>query len=304
VHSTIEPGIYFDLSENLYHADPALGSNDMKRLAYSPCDFWFESKMNPHPPKPRQSDAMEFGKAVHKFILEGSDAFESLYSPTYFPGTVKAGKTERAAIEESGKIAINREDWDRIHIASGMIEANTEVAAAFRHGFPEVSIFWDSPAGFRKKCRVDYFKAFANVDFKTIRNTRNIDFTEACRRGFSDYRYDVQAEHYLEGRAALAGLVAQGAVHGDCDRDWLARVAKNKVAAVIVFYQAEGAPLTWGMMLSPGNPILKAARAVLDRADENYRLYMEKFGPAKPWIISEPLEELDLNDLPAWFGRT
>lgn len=299
-----QPGVYFGLADDIYHRDPALGSTDIKTLAFSPCDYWFKSPLNPDRPDAESTPAQLFGSAVHKLVLEGRQAFEGRYAATEHNGSTKAGKAERAEIEEAGKIAIRRDDFDRILAAGATVAANTVLADAFSGGMPEVSIFWEA-GGIRRKCRIDYLKARASVDLKSIRNTRNIGFAQACRRAISDFRYDVQAQHYREGREALAGLVADGAVFGDHDASWLARLARAPAAAfVFVFYQAEGAPLSYGTVLSPENPILAIARETIDLAEANFVTFRDRYGLDRPWLLDEPLAELDLADMPAWFART
>ena len=148
------PGVYFGLDDETYHADPALGSTDMKRLAYSPCDYWFESVHNPMRVSKEATAAQLFGRAVHKFVLEGRDLFEAHYAPTDHSGATKAGKAEREQIEAAGKTPLKREDWNRICSSGAMIRSNPYLAEAFSGGASEVSIFWKD-GDIRKKCRIE-----------------------------------------------------------------------------------------------------------------------------------------------------
>jgi hypothetical protein len=275
----------------------------MRKLTYSPCDYWFSSPLNPNKPPDEPSPAQMFGRAVHKLMLEGSQAFEGCYGVVDLDGRTKAGREEREAILASGREPLRRQDYDRIRAAGEMIAANEHLAEAFFGGAPEVSVFWTAN-GIRKKARLDYLKLRAIVDLKSIRNTRSIDFVTACRRAIAEWRYDIQCAHYREGRDAMRDLFAAGAVHGDHDREWLRAVVDNRVwAFVFCFWQAEMAPLTWATVLSPGNPILDIARQSLALAEDNYRSHMERFGPETPWLIAEPPTELDINHMPFWFGR-
>ena len=45
-----EPGVYFNLPAADYHADPSLGSSDLKRLLQAPAVYWWHSHMNPERP--------------------------------------------------------------------------------------------------------------------------------------------------------------------------------------------------------------------------------------------------------------
>jgi hypothetical protein len=298
------PGIYFGLDESAYHADTALGSTSMKKLAESPPDYWFDSPHNTLRREDRDTPSRVFGRAVHKFVLEGREAFERAYAPADFSGATKEGKAESARIAAAGKTRIKRDDWDRIMLAGTIIRANPTIGEAFSGGAPEVSIFWERD-GIRRKARFDYLKSRAVVDLKSDSNSREIAFPEACRRSIASYRYDVQAAHYDEARALIPQLVADGAVYGNHDPEWLRKVtATTEWAFVWIFYQSERAPLTWGTTLSHGNGLFDLARATLAKAEANFREFSERFGFETPWVLAEPLEELDINDLPAWSFRS
>lgn len=301
----IPPGIYFGLDEAPYHADLALGSSDMRLLSYSPHDYWFGSALNPdREVEDKSTPAQIFGRGVHKMLLEGQQAFEGQFAATEHPGSTKAGKAEREEIEAAGKTPLKREDFDRILGAGQAFAASPVLRDAFTAGVSEVSVFWETADGIPKKARFDFLKTRAIVDLKSIRNSRSIGFVEACRRALAEWNYPAQAAHYREGREAMAALVDAGAVHGDHDSAWLRAVADNdEWAFVFVFWQAEGAPLTWATMLSPGNPVLTVARTTLDMAETNYAEMMATYGPAQPWLIQAPLAELEIAELPAWWGR-
>ena len=305
------PGIYFGLDEAAYHADPALGSTSMKKLADNPPAYWWDSPHNTMREEDTDTPARFFGRAVHKFVLEGREAFEAAYAPTDYSGSTKAGKEEREVIALEGKQPIKRDDWNRIMMAGTIIRANPEISGAFSGGHPEVSIFWDRD-GIRRKARFDYLKPRAIVDLKSNANTMDIDFVASCRKSIATYRYDVQAAHYYEARSQVSSLFDAGSVFGDLGRgnqwmanaEWLQKVATAKEWAFVwIFYQSTGAPLTWGTTLSPGNGVLDLARATLAKAEENYRTFVDRFGLDRPWVITERLEELDINDLPGWMYR-
>jgi hypothetical protein len=297
----IEPGIYFSLSDTEYHADGALGSTNMKQLLQSAPDFWWQSPMNPAREPEKETPAKVFGRAVHKAVLEGADAFRAIYAPTDHPGNVKAGKDEVAAIREAGMIPLKRDDFNRILAASAFIGANRHLSNAFKNGMPEVSVFWDCN-GVMMKARFDYLKLNAISDLKSIRNRMGKEFTRACRDAIASYEYILSAEHYMEGRRQMAKLIADGAVYGDHDAERLARVAANEVFAfVLVFWQAEQSPIAHGFKLSPGNPMLGYGRHWIEKAVDTYRRFMAEFGPDTAWVLQEPLEELDESEMAGWW---
>lgn len=304
----IEDGVYLDLPENDYHDATALGSGDIRRLAVSPPDFWFNSKMNPlWEPDNDQTPAKKIGTATHVMVLYGADEFNRRYAPTDHPGNRREGIDEVKRILAAGKTPIKRDDWTRIHMAGSIVRGNPELAKAFSGGAAsEVSVFWTGASGIQKKCRIDYLKLRASVDLKTIANKHEgMDFVTACRHSIATYNYPVQGEHYREGREQMARLIKAGKLFYRSEPDdGLVKAANAKeFAFVIVFVQKTGAPLTWGCTLSRGNTVLDLARKTIERAEENWRFYMERFGRDVPWLLEEKLDELAVEELPAWWAR-
>lgn len=297
----IETGIHFGLSDADYHGDPALGSTGLKALLQSAPDFWWNSPLNPAREPETETPAKFFGKAVHKCVLEGRTAFEAIYSPCEHPGNIKAGKDERADIAQAGKLAISRADYDRIQTASAFIRANPNLANAFQGGMPEVSVFWEA-GGLRFKARFDFLKMNAISDLKSIRNPLGKEFKKACRDRIAELEYGISAEHYMDGRRQMKRLLADGRVFGEHDRDWLTKVAANEVFGfVFVFWQAEGAPISLGFKLSPGNPMLGYARSWISKAVDTYQHFVSEFGTDTAWVLAEPLDELEESEMPVWW---
>ena len=73
-------GIYFGMSEDDYLAIPRLSSSGIKTMCVSTLDFWFDSWMNASREPETETPARALGKAYHKLILEGDDAFDALYA--------------------------------------------------------------------------------------------------------------------------------------------------------------------------------------------------------------------------------
>lgn len=295
-------GIYFGMSDTEYHADHALGSTGLKKLIGNAPDFWWDSWMNPA----REDDdtpAKIFGRQLHQCVLEGLVTFQNKHSPQHNPGNVKAGIEEIAKIKASGKVPVKFKDWTKILAASAFIKANKTLANAFENGQPEVSVFW-TVDGVRYKARFDYLKMNAITDLKSLANMYGKEFDKACRDAVASYDYIISAEHYSEARRQMRGLVHAGKVFGSHDPEWLAKVASNEVFAfVFVFWQKDGAPISHGIKLSPGNPLFSYARTLIAKATDNYNRYMAEFGTASAWVPSTALEELDETDLPVWYQQ-
>jgi hypothetical protein len=104
---TYEEGVYFNMSFEDYLAIPCLSSSGIKNLLVSPTDFWANSWMNPlREDLQTEKQHYEDGKAYHKRILEGREAFYAHYAPAYEddgdPKMLRTGKDIEAALKGCG----------------------------------------------------------------------------------------------------------------------------------------------------------------------------------------------------------
>jgi hypothetical protein len=305
-----KPGIYFNLSEAEYHKDPALGSTDIKRLRMSPPDYWWNSEMNPKKPEDDDSTPARIrGKALHKLVLEGERAFAPLYvrrpddprdaSPADKSAITKAAKRDLCG---NGETLLHGDIYDRVVTAGAIIRKDPELATAFQNGFSEVSVFWLRADGVMCKCRFDFLKPKGFADLKSITNTRDIEFRRACHLAIHYNGYKLQGTHYLIGRSMIPALVRRGLVF-DCPEppllDKIAAAEEYRLAWV--FYQAEGAPLTYSKTLSLDNPIVAREAAKIESAIDQFKDYMRRFGTKDIWLMSEPMTEIDESEMPQDF---
>lgn len=299
-------GIYFGMSDDEYHGDPALGSTGLKKLVDNAPDFWWSSAMNKYREEENDDTPSKiFGRQLHQCVLEGVETFKAGHLPQYHPGNRKEGMAEVANIKAAGKIPVKFKDYGRLLAASAFIKANTFLRNAFEGGQPEVSVFW-TVDGIRFKARFDYLKMNAITDLKSIRAKTEKPFKMLCMDALGSYDYLVSAEHYSDGRRQMSRLIKDGAVfNAPSDpgfMPWLIQVAGNKTFSfVFVFWKADGSPITKGFKLSPTNPLFDMARGRIARAVSNYQKYMEEFGPDTAWVLNEPLDEIDETDLPAFY---
>jgi PDDEXK-like domain of unknown function (DUF3799) len=106
-HPGIMPdGVYFGLDEGRYHAALALSSGGIKHLRVSTLDFWARCPaLNPEY-KDEETDAKTIGRAYHKRIVEGKEAFQALYAaavdPADYPRAVRTISEIKSAIEQAG----------------------------------------------------------------------------------------------------------------------------------------------------------------------------------------------------------
>lgn len=73
------PGIYFGMPEEQYHAIPACSTSALKKLSISTMDCWAGSSLNLDRTE-IQKPYLDYGKAIHAFVLEGEDEYLSRYA--------------------------------------------------------------------------------------------------------------------------------------------------------------------------------------------------------------------------------
>lgn len=120
----VEPGIYFDMDEEAYHAADGLSCSGIKHLTVSPLHYWHRN-LNPDREPDDDTGARRFGKAVHARALEpgrfARDFVMKLF-PEDHPGALVTADDMKAFLEANGlpKSAKKKSDLvDRI-VASGL----------------------------------------------------------------------------------------------------------------------------------------------------------------------------------------
>jgi len=102
---TLPPGIYFNQPFSVYCEQQCLNAGGIKKLLVSPTDYWFRSFMNPlNDEVDEETKAKIEGRAYHKMILEGRQAFYDEYAAD-FEYTGKAPVLNTAE-EIAGALAI------------------------------------------------------------------------------------------------------------------------------------------------------------------------------------------------------
>lgn len=229
-------GLYFGLSDEEYHAVPALSASGIKRLLVSPMDFWVDSWLNPDRVE-ETTDAMILGKAWHKYVLEGAEAFDVEYCALPQVGDyddvlvssddlkqycrdhglkISGNKPELIErihdhdpsamiwdllVEEevSGRIALSQPEVQAISDSALVMRNMPQIKDAFTDGYPEVSYFWTTEHGVPMKIRIDFLKTQAIVDLKTFSNSSGKPVAEAVFSDIGYYRYHVQTVVYFKG---------------------------------------------------------------------------------------------------------
>lgn len=113
-----EPGIYFGMPEEEYHAIHAASTSGLKRLSVSSMDYWADSVLNPDRNLDENGEAkvekehFNFGKAIHCLVLEGEDCYSNRYvvglDKREFPDRLETIDEVKAAIVNAGEKPVSR----------------------------------------------------------------------------------------------------------------------------------------------------------------------------------------------------
>lgn len=99
--TTLADGVYFGLDEDVYHAQPRLSASGIKNLLVSGMDFWARSWLNPRRKEDDDdADWKVYGRAYHKRILEGREAFYAAYASEIDPADHPGCLTKQAQFKE------------------------------------------------------------------------------------------------------------------------------------------------------------------------------------------------------------
>lgn len=190
-------GIVPNLDEAIYHADPALGSTDIRAVVKSPAKF-AEYRNDPFEP----TEAMRLGSAVHAKVLGTPSPVVVLHYENY---RTKQAQSDRDAAIADGKTPF-LDGSERLAAIEAMAEAvlahkgAREILEAVQGR--EVSAFVTDPAtGVPLKARFDIYGDQECADLKSAADASPSGFERAVK----DHRYDIQQEHYLKVRELLLG---------------------------------------------------------------------------------------------------
>ena len=248
----IEPGIYFGMPEDVYHAADGLSNSGMKHLHVSPLNYWHHN-LNPDFEGREETAALRFGKAAHCLGLEPdrfNERFARKLTPEERPGALvttedmkaflsshgltKSGKKQdlvdrirsnglnaviwdeevvKHAELHAGKTFLGEEEASLIHKAAAVLAADPFARILLTDGIPEVSFFVRDPAtGVMLKARMDYVKPTATVDLKTFSNSRGKPTDKVVFDAICYEGYYVQCVFYHQVRELARKQLAAGEI--------------------------------------------------------------------------------------------
>lgn len=187
------PGIYADISNADYHADPALGSTSLKTLATKTPAHYQHDKSHT-----KTSDAFDLGTAVHSLVLEDDESGVEVLD--FAAWTTKAAKEARDEARNAGKIPMLSKDWQQVVAMRDSVMAHPVASKLFTGHRAEASVFWEED-GLMLKCRPDAWHRDLLVDLKTTRDADPNEFGSTA----ANLGYHQSVAHYIGGVKAATG---------------------------------------------------------------------------------------------------
>lgn len=185
------------ISNSDYRKKEGLSSSDLKKMMKSMAHY----KYYKDHPDDNDSEALQFGRAYHKLMLEPDDFDNEFIVSPKFDRRTKDGK---AAYEEflknaEGKEVITEDTYQKLLEMQSALYSTPFVKLLIK-GEHEKSFFWnDERTGIPCKCRPDSFgqikEQYICVDLKTTNDAE----TDKFMRDALKFGYDIQAAHYCEG---------------------------------------------------------------------------------------------------------
>lgn len=205
--SDVGPGIYYDLSNEAYHAGPGISKSGLDMIAKSPSIYQWNKTAPRHEEK---TQALDFGTALHCLLLEPDEFKDRFVVAPWFNRRSPDGREEEKQYlqecKEEGRISITEDDHEKLLIMRDSVMAHPVGRFIFeQEGYNEASIFWtDKDTG--ELCRVRPDRVLKNVNGSPVLvDVKKVDGLERFKRHVFDFRYHVQAAMYSEGYEAETG---------------------------------------------------------------------------------------------------
>ena len=207
----LEPGIYTDITDEQYHADPCptpslLRSVLVTLLERSPSHAWLQHpRLNPAYEPVNKTD-FDLGKAAHALLLQGDDVVTIIEADNYRTKSAQVARDEARAL---GKVPLlptqAAEVRAMVRAARAQLQRHPDGKNAFT-GTPETTLIaQDAEFGFWCRVRCDDFKAGAITvyDYKTTTDAS----PDAWPRRAFEHNLHIQEAFYARIIRQLTGTL-------------------------------------------------------------------------------------------------
>lgn len=286
--SSIPEGVYFNLSNEEYHNDPALSHSGMTRILVSWPDYWIDSPHNPKRREYKATEAMIFGERSGMYLLERQKFYD------------RYGTWDRNGANHTGTY-LSSIDYQKIKESIDAVTSVPIAANHFKDGYPEVSIFWRDSSGVMLRVKIDYLRVFGAIDFKRIAQVDNWGIGRAVKA----QGLDIQNFLYLEGikfaRFWLKNMspkqLAAFAKREKVKLDWLTSFMNDEDLLFRFFFQRSTPPYIWEFRELEPEVLAEGCNAV-GWAIKRYKEGIDKYGTAAPPMGASELKTISTYHVP------
>jgi hypothetical protein len=203
----MKPGIYDDIGEDVYHADPCEAPSLSASLANilieaSPRHAWTaHPRLNPEH-EPATDKALDKGSAAHALMLGRGREILVVAATDW---RTKDARTQRDAAREKGLTPVLARDYDAavemVRVARAELALTPGCERVFRDGAPERVLIWREPCGIWCRAMLDWIEPDGTVDdYKTTSGTAA---PMSLGRKAADAGWDVKQAFYERGMRTL-----------------------------------------------------------------------------------------------------
>ncbi|HHD7830039.1 TPA: PD-(D/E)XK nuclease-like domain-containing protein, partial [Escherichia coli] len=201
----IEPGIYYGISNENYHAGPGVSKSQLDDIADTPALYLWRKNA---PVDTTKTKTLDLGTAFHCRVLEPEEFSNRFIVAPEFNRRTNSGKEEEKAFlrecASTGKTVITAEEGRKIELMYQSVMAlplgQWLVESA---GHAESSIYWEDPeTAILCRCRPDKIIP----EFHWIMDVKTTADIQRFKTAYYDYRYHVQDAFYSDGYEAQFGV--------------------------------------------------------------------------------------------------
>ncbi|WP_079975485.1 RecE family exodeoxyribonuclease [Salmonella enterica] len=206
VPDDIQPGIYYDIPNEAYHAGPGVSKSQLDDIADTPAIYLWRKNA---PVDTEKTKSLDTGTAFHCRVLEPEEFSKRFIIAQEFNRRTSAGKEEeKTFLEEcarTGRTVLTAEEGRKIELMYQSVMAlplgQWLVESA---GYAESSVYWEDPeTGILCRCRPDKIIP----EFHWIMDVKTTADIQRFRTAYYDYRYHVQDAFYSDGYRAQFGEI-------------------------------------------------------------------------------------------------
>ncbi|EIM8343259.1 PD-(D/E)XK nuclease-like domain-containing protein, partial [Salmonella enterica] len=206
VPDDIQPGIYYDIPNEAYHAGPGVSKSQLDDIADTPAIYLWRKNA---PVDTEKTKSLDTGTAFHCRVLEPEEFSKRFIIAPEFNRRTSAGKEEeKTFLEEcarTGRTVLTAEEGRKIELMyQSVIALPLGQWLVESAGYAESSVYWEDPeTGILCRCRPDKIIP----EFHWIMDVKTTADIQRFRTAYYDYRYHVQDAFYSDGYRAQFGEI-------------------------------------------------------------------------------------------------